>query len=338
MKRVFGTMDDGRTVCAYKLRLGAFSAEVTDLGATLISLIVPDSKGNLADVVLGYDTPEAYLTNGGYVGATVGRNANRIKNACFVLNGKTWALEDNENGNNLHSGFSGYDRRLWDVEAHTESSITFRLESPHGDQGFPGAAVVHVTYTLEVPGTLAITYCGVSNRDTVFNMTNHTYFNLAGHEQTGKAMAQTLSMPARFFTPADDQSIPTGEKRSVAGTPMDFRLPKALGEDIGQDYEPLKLQGGYDHNFEVFCNPCAILRDPDSGRTMSVHTDCPGIQLYTANFLENVEGKGGVRYGKRTAVCLETQFFPNAINTPEWVQPVTKAGEVYTSTTRYKFS
>ena len=194
-----------------------------------------------------------------------------------------------------------------------EASITLELHSPHGDQGFPGNAVIRVTYTLDSSGGLHIAYDGLCDRDTVFNMTNHSYFNLAGHARTEAAMEQLLTLPGRFFNPDDAENIPTGEKRSVAGTPMDFRQPKAISRDIGLDYVPLHLQGGYDHNWEVFCNPCAILADPVSGRSMSVSTDCPGIQVYSGNFLDTV-GKGGVHYGKRSGIALETQFYPDSIH------------------------
>jgi aldose 1-epimerase len=197
--------------------------------------------------------------------------------------------------------------------------------------------VIRVTYCLEEPGTLRICYDAICDRDTVFNMTNHSYFNLAGHEKTEKAMDQMLQMPARIFCPDDRWNIPTGELRDVAGTPMDFREPKPLGQHINQDYEPLLLQGGYDHNFEVWCNPCAILSDPDSGRKMAVHTDCPGLQLYSGNYL-NDAGKDGVFYPKRSGVALETQFYPDSVNHPEWKQPFTRAGERYQSTTKYVFS
>jgi aldose 1-epimerase len=267
----------------------------------------------------------------------VERNSNRIGGAQFALNGKTYTLEGNDNGNNLHSG-DCYCFRMWKLAAHTESSVSLTLESPNGDQGFPGNAKLKVTYTLEYPDTLRITYDGVCDQDTVFNMTNHSYFNLAGHEKTDKAMDQILSMGARTYTVADAQSIPTGEMRPVDGTPMDFRTPKPIGRDIDAPYEALCLQGGYDHNYEAFCNPCAILSDPVSGRTMSVVTDCPGIQLYTANFLDNVAGKSGICYVKRSGVCLETQYYPDAINHPEWAQPVVKAGEQYHSETKYIFS
>jgi aldose 1-epimerase len=169
-------------------------------------------------------------------------------------------------------------------------------------------------------------------------MTNHSYFNLAGHDKPEGAMAQKLTLPARFYTVADAQSIPTGENRSVSGTPMDFRKAKAIGRDIGDNYEALNLQGGYDHNFEVFCNPCAIVEEPESGRSMAVYTDCPGVQFYAGNYLQGEIGKDGVSYPKRSGICLETQYYPDSINHPEWPQPFVKAGQKYHSETEYRFS
>ena len=336
MKRSFGTTPSGEEATLYLITNGHITASVTDYGATLVSLLVPDAAGHVADVVLGCDDAAGYANGTCFLGCVVGRNANRIGGAAFPLNGRTIRVPANEGRNNLHSGPDCYHLRLWEAIAHTADSVTFRLDSPHGDQGFPGNATVHVTYTLEADNSLLIAYDGICDRDTVFNLTNHSYFNLAGQEKTGAAMAQELTLPARFFTPADAESIPTGECRSVEGTPMDFRTPKAIGRDIEADYEPLHLQGGYDHNFEVFCNPCATLRDPGSGRTMTVSTDCPGIQFYAGNFLKD-HGKGGIYYGKRSGVALETQFFPDSVNHPEWVQPFTPAGTPYHSETRYKF-
>lgn len=335
MKKTFGTTPRGETACLYTISCGPMKAELTDFGATLVRLYVPDSKGNAADVVLGFDSPAAYAASDTYLGATVGRNANRIKDATIVVGNKTYRLHANDGSNSLHSGPAGFERRMWRVAEHQDDQITFTLHSPHLDQGFPGNADIRVTYRL-TNDSLVISYEAVSDQDTVFNMTNHSYFNLAGHNQPEKAMKQTLSMPARFFTPANGESIPTGELRSVDGTPMDFRVPKVLGRDIGVDYEPLHLQNGYDHNFEVFCNPCAFLSDPDSGRSMAVYTDCPGVQVYTANYTRG-DGKDGVRYEPRCAVCLETQFYPDAIHNPQWKQPITKAGEKYKSQTTYRF-
>ena len=336
MKDFFGLTPDGCTASLYTISCGQMKAKVSDFGATLVQLFVPDSQGNVADVVLGFDSPADYAASDTYLGATVGRNANRIGGASIVIGSKTYALTPNDGANNLHSGPNGYSYRLWQVEAHSQSSITFTLRSPHLDQGYPGNADIRVTYTLTAD-SLNIRYEGISDRDTVFNMTNHSYFNLCGHNCPEKAMAQTLSMPARFFTPANAQSIPTGECRSVEGTPMDFRRPKALQQDIGADYEPLILQKGYDHNFEVFCNPCATLSAPDGSRSMSVYTDCPGVQLYTANYTDCI-GKGGQRYPQRSGVCLETQFYPDALHNPQWPQSIVAAGKKYKSETTYRFS
>ena len=337
MRKDFGQLPDGRIASLYTISYGGITAEISDFGATLVRLYVPDRTGDLADVVLGFDSPDDYKTSGTFFGAVVGRNANRVKNGAFVLGGTTYRLGGNENGNNLHSGPDYYKDRLWTLVRYDGTSIRLRLESPHGDQGFPGNATIYVTYSLHAGGELKISYEAVSDRDTVFNLTNHSYFNLAGHDKPERAMTQELTMPARFFNPDDGKSIPTGELRSVAGTPMDFRMPKAIGRDIGQDYDALELQGGYDHNFEVFTDPCAILRDPVSGRTMAVSTDCPGVQFYCGNFLAGERGKDGACYPKRSGVCLETQYYPDALNHPEWPQPVTRAGETYRSTTRFIF-
>lgn len=337
MKRPFGTLADGTATSLYTISGGGLTATVTDYGATLVGLLVPDTQGSLADVVLGFDNAQAYTDSTCFLGAVVGRSANRIRGAAFHLNGREYHLAVNENGNNLHSGPDCYHLRMWTVERHTPDSIRLSISSPDGDQGFPGNAQIHVTYTLDGQGGLHIVYDAVSDKDTVFNLTNHSYFNLAGHDQADKAMDQLLTIPGRFFNPADSESIPTGELRSVEDTPMDFRTPKAIGRDIGEDYEPLKLQGGYDHNWEVFCNPCAVLEDPSSGRTMLVHTDCPGVQFYAGNFLSGDVGKDGAVYGKRSGICLETQYYPDSIHHPEWPQPITKAGEAYHSETVYRF-
>ena len=338
MKESFGIRLDGQETYLYTICEGNLKAQITDHGATLVRLYVPDAAGVQADVILGFDNPVSYTTCGSFHGAVVGRNANRIRNASFVLNERPIQLEPNDNNvNNLHSGFHPYKDRMWEVVEHTQNMIRLRLESPDGDQGFPGNAVVYVTYSAEPGSVLRISYEGVSDKDTVFNMTNHTYFNLAGHDKPELALQQRLTMPARFFTVADSLSIPTGECCDVAGTPMDFRSPKAIGKDIDAEYEPLLLQGGYDHNFEVFANPCAILFDPTSGRGMSISTDCPGIQFYCGNYIDNEQGKDGAVYCKRGGIALETQYFPDSVNRPEWKQPFVKAGEIYRSQTIYQF-
>lgn len=337
MSEFFGILPSGEEARLYTISCGQVSASITNYGATLVRLMVPDRAGKLSDVVLGYDDVNGYRTGNAFLGAIVGRNANRVRNARFPLNGKTIQLDPNENGNNLHSGPHCFHLRMWEVAEQTDRFITFRLDSPNGDQGFPGNAAIRVTYALEGGNTLKITYHAICDQDTVFNLTNHSYFNLAGHEKVDSAMDQILTLPGRFFNPDDAQNIPTGQLQNVAGTPMDFRTPKPIGQDIVEDFEALRLQGGYDHNWEVFTAPAAILEDPVSGRTMAISTDCPGIQFYAGNFL-NEDGKDGVHYGFRSGIALETQYYPDAVNHPEWPRPITPAGVPYHSVTTFKFN
>ena len=336
MKTPFDKLPDGSQAYTYTLTDGVITAEITDYGATILRLLVPDREGKLADVALGFDTIAEYKKSTTFFGTVVGRGANRTKNGQFTLNGKQYQLGRNDGPNNLHCGPDFYKDRLWTVEEASENVLRLRLESPDGDQGFPGNATIRVTYTVKDRG-LYITYDALCDQDTVFNLTNHCYFNLAGHDRPEKAMDQVLMLPARHFTPDDAENIPTGELRSVEGTPMDFRTPKAIGRDIGMDYDALKLQNGYDHNFEVWCNPCAVLADPESGRTMEVITDRCGVQFYSGNFLVGEKGKGGVSYCFRGGICLETQFYPDAINHPDWQQPITRAGQPFHSETAYIF-
>ena len=329
MKKTFGYLADGREAGLYTIEKGRVRAEITDYGASLVSLIVDG-----VDVCLGCDDVRGYEKNGAYLGAVVGRNANRMSGAGFQLNGERVQLPANEGKNNLHSGPDSWGWRLWTLSEHTANSLTLTLHSPHGDQGFPGNAQVSVTYTIENNG-LTIRYQAVSDRDTAFNLTNHAYFNLFGQDKPARAMDQELMIPGAFFCPDDAANIPTGEVRSVEGTPFDFRTFKPIGRDIGMDYEPLILQGGYDHNFVNCGEVCAVMRNPENGLTMTVTTDLPGVQLYAGNFLDNA-GKGTV-YGKRSGVALETQYFPDAVNHPEWKQPFVKANEPWVSVTRYAF-
>lgn len=330
MKKFFGTLPLGTDASLYTISCGRLQAAVSDLGATLVSLWVDQT-----DIVLGYDSAEDYYRNDGFLGAVVGRNANRIQGSCFPLNGETIQLPANEGANNLHSGPDPYSRRIWNVLSVTPSSICLSLDSPDGDQGFPGNAHIQVSYSIEHDG-LTISYDAVSDQDTVFNFTNHAYFNLFGEDQPDRAMDQLLTIPGSWFCPDDAENIPTGELRSVENTPFDFRTPKALARDIQENYEPLILQGGYDHNFEAAHPVCAILQNPDTGLTMTVSTTCPGVQIYTANFLD-VTGKQGHPYPKRSGVAIETQFAPNSVNHPEWPQPFVKAHAPYHSETHFQF-
>lgn len=337
MEESFGTTSGGLNARLYTISCGDITAKVTDYGAALVSLLCPDREGCLADVVLGYDDAAGYEKGTCFLGAAVGRSANRLRGASFQIGERTYHIPQNENGNNLHSGPDTYHTRLWAVKKQGQDFVEFFLRSPAGDQGYPGNADITVTYRLAADGGLHIVYDAVCDEDTVFNMTNHAYFNLAGQEKKQRAMEQVLIMPARHFCPDDAANIPTGECRSVAGTPMDFRFPKAIGRDINCDYEPLHLQGGYDHNWEVFCNPCAILADPESGRELAVYTDCPGIQLYAGNYLEG-SAKGGGEYPKRSGIALETQFYPDAMHKDGWKKPIVKKGERYHSETIYRFT
>ena len=327
---LFGILENGEKAHLYTISAGRLKAVISDLGATIVRLYVDDK-----DIVLGFDDPKAYVESGTFFGSVVGRNCNRAGDATVQISGVEYPMDKNDNGrNNLHSGFDFFKNRIWNVENIQENRLKLTLHSPHGDQGFPGNADISVTYTLE-NNAIVMEYEGICDQDTIFNLTNHAYFNLAGHDHPEKAMDQTLSIHAGYFTPADQWSIPTGEIRAVAGSAMDFRSPKPIGRDIGQDYDALNLQGGYDHNFVLAGENCATLSYGDL--TMTVTTDCPGIQFYSGNFLKGETGKDGVSYCHRGGICLETQFWPDATHHALWPQPVTKAGERYYSKTTYQF-
>lgn len=346
IKEFFGTADDGRTVETYSLKnKNGMSAKISTFGAILVSLLVPDSKGSLADVVLGYDELEPYFDNGDGFGAVIGRNANRIANAAFSLNGRTYALEKNDGDNNLHSGRKGFQRGIWKAEAGQDDMglhLSLTYHSPDMEQGFPGNLDVVVTYSLTDDNTLILDYQAVSDQDTVVNLTNHSYFNLSGHN-SGTILNQKVWIDADRFTPTDSELTPTGELRDVTGTPMDFRTMKPIGRDIQADYEPLHIAGGYDHNWVLNSEGnqvslAAKMEDDGSGRSLEVYTDMPGLQFYTANFLNGkCPCKEEAMYDKYDGACFETQFYPNAVNTPSFPSPVLKAGELYHYTTVFRF-
>lgn len=339
MTQDFGILSSGEAAHLYTIADGGPVASISDLGATLVSLLAPGRDGQLADVVLGFDSARDYLINGGCLGAVVGRNANRVGGAAFPLHGETVRLTPNEGPNNLHSGPDFWYHRLWKVERRTERDIRLSLDTPHGDQGFPGSGHVAVTYRM-AGNRLEITYEGCFDRDTVFNMTNHAYFNMAGQDRPQEAMEQALWLRASRYTQVDGGSIPTGQSPQVAGTALDFRTPRVIGRGLERD-PLLAPQGGIDHNFlldEGDLNaPAARLTHPASGRTLTVYTSCPGVQVYCANGLEAV-GKGGVRYGRNSGVCLETQFYPDSMNHPHWPQPLAPANTPVCSTTVFAFT
>ncbi len=338
---VFGKTGDGRDVAAFEItnKAGA-SMTVISYGAILQSLVVPDAKGAMRDVVLGYDTVAPYETNPNYFGATIGRNGNRIAGAAFTLNGRRYQLAVNENDNNLHSCPDGYNFRLWEGRAGEDGlSASFTLHSPDLDQGFPGAFDVTVTYALSEDNALSITYDGVSNADTVANMTNHSYFNLNG-AGCGDIYGHCLTICADGYTPVDSQSIPLGTVAPVEGTPFDFRTAKPIGRDADLSCEQLAFTGGYDHNFALRgegMRKAAEVFSAESGILMEVRTDLPGIQFYAGNFLSGPAGKGGAPVVVHGGLALETQYYPNAVNEPSFASPVLKSGERYLTTTVYAF-
>lgn len=343
-KKLFGKTGEGQEATLFTIENSrGMSARITDFGATIVSLFVKDRNGQIQDIILGYDDVAAYQREGGYFGATVGRNCNRISDAKLVIDGVTYEIEANDHENNLHSGSKGTSKRFWNVKNYEDNKITFLLEDPHLTQGYPGNATIEVTYEITEDDELAISYHAVSDQKTVFNFTNHAYYNLNGHA-SGDILDCTLQIKASGYTPVKSaKAIPTGEIAPVEDTPFDFREAKPIGRDIRADHVQLTYGNGYDHNFALDrtgagLEQVATAYGPKTGIQMEVLTDCIGMQLYTANFIGGQKGKGGVAYPNNGAMCLETQYFPNAINEPNFVSPLTEAGEAYESKTVYRFS
>ena len=337
IKEPFGAARDGRRVDKFLLRRGALEAEIITYGAALRALRVPDKDGSPVDVVLGYDAVSGYEENGGYLGAVVGRYANRIANASCLIDGRRTALVPNEGANQLHGGPEGFSFQVFAAEASGEDGVTLTYVSPGGQGGFPGQLTLRVTYTL-TENALRLRYEAVSTETTHCSITNHAYFNLNGG---GDAMDHVLWLNAESYTPVGPDSIPLAMARSVAGTPFDFTAPKPLSRDIGADEEQLHNVSGYDHNFILAPGQglrlAARLTGDRSGIVMETWTEKPGIQLYSGNFLSARGGKGGVDYAPRQGVCLETQFFPDSPNHPEWGDILLRPGQRYDYTTEYRF-
>lgn len=339
--KYFGKTNDNKDIYLYTIKNNnGMSATLTNYGAILVSLFVPDKDDHQIDVVLGYDKLENYFINDAHFGATIGRNANRIKDGKFILNNIEYKLEQNENNNNLHSSTNGYDKRVWDASVK-DNSIEFIYHSPDMDQGFPGNLDISVTYSLTEQNELVIDYKGISDKDTVINLTNHSYFNLSGENNI---LDHQVWINSNSFTIIDDELIPTGEIKKTENTPMDFTIQKKIGKDIEKNYDQLVMAGGYDHNWVLNKkeNEFALvstLYNENNGILMEVFTDLPGLQMYTGNFIDgSLLGKNGIKYEKRSGVCFETQYFPNSINTNSFKSPITKAGEKYKTRTSYKFS
>ena len=339
----FGVMPDGTAVRQYTLAAGALSCDIIPFGGSLRALRVPDRTGTPVDVLLGFDTLEAYRSHGKSFGALVGRYANRIGGARFTLNGTACPLVANDHGvNHLHGGGLGFNRRVWTVDSAADDALTLSLFSPDGEEGYPGDLLVRVTYTLTAEG-LTIAYWARSDRDTVCNLTNHAYFNLSGHD-SGPVLDQTIQLLADRYTPTDALSIPTGELAAVDGTPMDLRSPTPIGAHIDEDFLQLRQAGGYDHNWipngePGTLRPIARAFSPATGVAMEVLSTLPGVQFYSGNYLDGCPaGKGGAAYGLRHGFCLETQFFPDSPNHDNFPSCVLRAGEIHTSTTTFRFT
>lgn len=340
----FGTTRDGKTVKKVTLRNAQGSiARFTSYGAMLIELHVPDRQGRRADVVLGFDSLEPYLAGHPFFGNTTGRYANRIAGAKFTVDGKTYRLAANNGPNHIHGGLQALDKQNWETETLDTAAgpaVRFRHRSPDGAEGYPGNLDLEVTYTLTEANELRIDYHATTDQPTVVNLTNHSYFNLRGAGE-GDVLNHVLKLSANRYTPGDDGLIPTGEILSVAGTPLDFRTPMAIG--ARWDFLPAKLKG-YDHNFVLNdwapgkLVECADLYEPTSGRRMRVRTTEPGVQIYTAIHLRGVVGKAGKTYNPYGGVCLETQHFPDSPNKPHFPTTVLRPGTPFRSTTVYAFS
>lgn len=341
-KSVFGETSDGEKVYSYLLdNNNGLSAEIITYGGILKNLYVTDNNGNKTDVVLGRDTMEEYLRNDGYLGALIGRHANRIAKGEFELNGEKYNVGINEGHNSLHGGNIGFDKRIWSAKEidGEEPSLVLSLVSEDGEEGFPGKLNAEVTYTLTKENAIKISYRAKSDKDTVVNLTNHSYFNLAGHS-SGTVDEQVLQINSEFYTPNDNECMPTGEVLSVTGTPFDFRVPKPIGQDIDADFEQIEMFGGYDHNFAINGRGyrlAAIAKCIENGISMEVYTDKPAMQLYTSNGLPEGRYKNGAKYGVHQAFCLETQYFPNAMAHSHYPSPILKKDEEYIFTTEYRF-
>lgn len=335
---IFGYTKEGTAVTAYRLenKRGAY-AVILDYGCTVQELSVPNVQGGLTDVVLGYDTVLEYEKNDAYLGAAIGRVANRIGKSEFTLKGKSYKLAQNDGENHLHGGIKGFDKYIW--EAHEDGSrLTLTRLSSDGEENYPGNLRVCISYELTEENELRITYDAETDADTVVNLTNHSYFNLSGK---GTALEHSLQIFADEFTENDAACLPTGKLLKTAGTPFDFSQPKSVGRDIGLDDTQLRNGNGYDHNFvlsdKAELKKAAVLFCPETGIRMTTFTTLPGMQLYSGNWLTQRRGKGGNTIDRRYAVCLETQVFPNALALPHFPSPILKKDEHYHTVTIYRF-
>jgi aldose 1-epimerase len=349
-KQPFGKTASGDQIDLYSLtNKKGMEVSVTNFGATVVTLRVPDRSGKAADVVLGFDNLEGYENGKSYFGATVGRYANRIGGGQFSIGGKTYTLPKNNGNNSLHGGIVGFNKKVWkarEIASKDGESLELSYLSVDGEEGFPGNLSVKVVFTVPAErNELKIDYSASTDKDTVLNLSNHSYFNLAG-EGNGDILDHVLTLHAKQFTPVDGTLIPTGELRDVAGTPMDFTSANVIGKRIDSDYEQLVFGKGYDHNWVLARSDggngaalAAEAYDPKSGRRLEVLTTEPGVQFYSGNFLDgSAKGKGNKVYGRRAAFCLETQHFPDSPNHPNFPSTLLKPGSVFHSETVFRFS
>ena len=343
----FGALPDGRTAELYTLRNGkGMEVSITNFGGIVTLLTAPDRKGEYGDVVLGFDTLDGYLAGHPYFGAIIGRYGNRIGKGTFTLDGTQYTLATNNISNHLHGGIVGFDKVVWNAEAGETPSgpqLLLRYTSADGEEGYPGSLEVTVTYILTSDNELRIDYHATTDKPTPVNLTNHSYFNLAG-QGNGDILGHLIQIDADRFTPVDDGLIPTGERRPVDGTPMDFRTPVAIGKRIDGEDEQLRFGLGYDHNWVLNhaasrLTLAARVVEPTTGRVLEVLTEEPGVQFYTGNFLDgSLTGKEGKVYERRNGFCVETQHFPDSPNKPDFPSTVLRPGEEYLTTTIYRFS
>jgi len=345
-RSVFGKMPDGQEVHLYTLtNANGMQVAITNYGGRIVSILAPDRNGKMADVVLGFDNLQGYLDTHTYFGALIGRYGNRIGGAKFTLDGKVYHLPANNGPNSLHGGTKGFDQRVWTAKEipGDEPGLELTYLSKDGEEGYPGDMHVKVVYTLEKDNGLKIDYNATTDKDTVVNLTNHSYFNLAG-EGNGNILNTVLWINSDEITPVDATQIPTGKIEKVDGTPFDFRKPTPIGAHINEDNQQLKYGQGYDINYILNrkgpgLELAARAYDPESGRELEVYTTEPGIQFYSGNFLDGtIHGKGGVAYGKRSAFCLETQHYPDSPNHPSFPTTELKPGQTFHQVTVFKFT
>lgn len=341
-KELYGITEDGKEVHQYTVvNKNGMEMTVMDFGAILLNVMVTDQDGNKRDVVLACDNLEAFRENGCYLGSTIAPSSNRIAKAEAPIDGVVYKLEVNDGENNLHSGFAnGMNKRIWNAD-EIENGVCFTFELDDMEYGLPGKRTLAVTYTLNDNNEICIGYKGDSDKNTVLNLTNHSYFNLDGH-QANTILNHKLRLRASHFTPVAEGSIPTGEIASVKGTPLDFTEWKEIGDEIDADFEQLKITGGYDHNFVVddwngSIKEIAKVKSENSGIVLTVLSDLPGVQFYAGNYIDGVKGKEGIVYGKRSGFCLETQYYPDSVHHTNFPSVIFGPERPFRSTTIFKF-